>query len=77
MEIENADKCNLCNECVKYTQELGHERAITITETEDRFEYTIESTGSLPPEDIVLKAFTVLKQKLSMLKEQVGMGSLY
>lgn len=71
VEIENADKCNLCNECVKYCQEQGLDRAIKISETEDRFEFTVEATGSLPPEDIVLKAFNVLRQKLTMLKEQV------
>jgi hypothetical protein len=71
VEIENADKCNLCQECVKYVQELKIERAIRIDETDNRFEITVEATGSLPPEDIVLKAFTVLRQKLMMLKEQI------
>jgi len=71
VEIENADKCNLCNECIKYTQDLGLERAIKITETDTRFEFTVESTGALPPDQVVLKAFTVLKQKLTMLKDQI------
>jgi len=69
VEIENADKCNLCQECVKYVQELKIERAIRIDETDNRFEFTVEATGSLPPEEIVLKAFTALRQKLMMLKE--------
>ena len=61
VEIENADKCNLCNECIKYTtEEAGIERAIKITETDTRFEYTVETTGSLTPESVVKKALSVL-----------------
>jgi NAD-dependent dihydropyrimidine dehydrogenase PreA subunit len=70
VDIEDADKCNLCQECVKYVQsDLGIERAIRIDENETRFTFIVESTGSLPPEEIVLKAFAVLKSKLSSLME--------
>lgn len=61
VEIENADKCNLCEECIKYTkEEAGLERAIKITETDTRFEFTVETTGSLTPESVVRKALGVL-----------------
>jgi len=46
----------LCNECVKYVRELKLERALRIDETDNRFELTVEATGSLPCEDIVVKA---------------------
>lgn len=49
MEIEDANKCNLCNECVKYSQEQGLERAIRIDEKEDKFIFTVEATGALSP----------------------------
>jgi len=52
----------LCQECVKYVHsDLGIERSIRIDENETKFTYIVESTGSLPPEEIVLKAFAVLK----------------
>jgi len=71
----------LCNECVKYVtvdldlnknQEykdvnVNWERMIRIDENENKFTFTVESTGALSPEEIVLKAFIVLKTKLKML----------
>jgi len=79
VEIENADACNLCGECNRYLNQdldlpnnseykaLGEqdwERMIRIDEREDKYIYTVESTGALTPEDIVLKAFLFLKKKL-------------
>lgn len=71
----------MCNECVKYVtvdldlnknQEykdvnVNWERMIRIDENENKFTFTVESTGALSPEEIVLKAFIVLKTKLKML----------
>ena len=68
VEIEDADKCNLCNECVKYTKELELPNSIRIDERDDRFIFTVESTGALPPETIVLKAFEVLAEKVKTIK---------
>ena len=42
---------------------------IRIGERDNKFIFTIESTGALSPEDIVLKAFVVLRTKLQMLKD--------
>ena len=62
VDIEDANKCNLCQECVKFVQsDLGIERAIRIDENETKFTFIVESTGALPPDEIVLKAFAVLK----------------
>jgi hypothetical protein len=44
--------------------EQDWERMIRIDEREDKYIFTVESTGALSPEDIVLKAFLVLKKKL-------------
>ena len=73
VEIENADACNLCNECIKFTQEeeVQIDNAITIDEKEDKFIFTVESTGALPPEDIVLKAFEVLARKCKTIQELI------
>lgn len=86
VDIEDAGKCNLCNECVKYVsvdlelpknieyESLGvqnWEKMIRIDENMNKYIFDVESTGALSPEDIVLKAFTVLKTKLQMLKDSM------
>lgn len=62
-------KCNLCNECVKYTQEKKLEKAIKIDENDRKFYFNIEATGALPPSAIVFKALRELKQKLRTLQQ--------
>lgn len=47
------------------------DRIIRIDESSSKFIFTVESTGALSPEDVVLKAFTVLKTKLQMLKDSM------
>jgi hypothetical protein len=48
---------------------LNIERAIRIDENETKYTFVVEGTGALAPEDIVIKAFAVLRQKLGTLKE--------
>ena len=77
VDIEDSDKCNLCTECVKYIGSLKDEyrehhvnwwdNVARIDERDNCFYFTVESTGALQPEDIVLRAFNVLRQKLQML----------
>lgn len=50
IEIENAINCSLCQECVKYTEECGLEKAVKISENDCKFTFTVESTGALAPE---------------------------
>jgi len=44
---------------------------VRIDENMNKYIFTVESTGALSPEDIVLKAFYVLRTKLQMLKESM------
>ena len=60
VEVENADNCILCIECVRYLQQNNYERAITIDENDNKFIFTVESTGVLAPEVIVTKAIKIL-----------------
>ena len=70
IEIENADECSLCQECTKYCQEVGlPNRSVTISENDTRFKFTIESTGALPPEEIVLRAIKILQRKVNDLAD--------
>ena len=75
VEIEDADKCNLCNECTKYVNEdltkLKFDTApVTIDEVQNKFIFTVEATGALPPERIVIEALHILKEKLKNFKNQ-------
>lgn len=74
IEIEEADKCNLCNECVKYvTEDLEHikyeQPPVVIDEVQNKFIFTIEGTGALPCDRIVIEALRILKEKLKTLKD--------
>ena len=44
------------------------ENAIRVDERDDKFIFTIESTGALRPEEIVIKSLRVLSQKVEQVK---------
>jgi len=69
VEIEDADKCILCIECIRFSQQNGIDRAVTLGEQDERFIFTVESTGVLPPENILHRALGILKKKLFDLAE--------
>ncbi len=71
VEIEDADKCVLCIECSRFAQAQGLERAVKIAERDDKFIFTVESTGVLPPEDIVQRALKILSDKLKALADSM------
>lgn len=60
IDIEDMDACTLCNECNKYAVEQKLPGAVKISENQDKFIFTVESTGALAPSRIVLKAIQVL-----------------
>ena len=70
IEIENADQCSLCQECTKYSGEVGlPSRAVTISEDDARFKFTVEGTGALPPEEVVIRAIKILQRKVNDLAD--------
>ena len=71
MEIEDQDKCNLCIECLRYTDKLGHNKAVTLKEDDNKFIFTIESTGALPPEVMVKKALIILEKKIANFNDEL------
>ena len=64
VEIEDQDKCNLCIECSRYTDGLKFDKAVSLKEDDHKFIFTVESTGALPPQEIVKKALRILKDKI-------------
>lgn len=72
IDVEDADACTLCDECVAYTKGAGLDtKCVEIDEIEDIFIFTVESTGALPPEDIVIRAMKILSVKLKTLSEHM------
>ena len=71
VEIENSEKCNLCEECWRYTDTLKIEKAVRIDEEESKFNFIVESTGALQPVDIVKRAFRILKEKINRFSEDL------
>jgi len=67
--IEDATKCTYCGECQKKCEALGVPDLVHIAPKPGRFIFSVESTGVLPPEQIVLTALNVLKEKLVELQQ--------
>jgi len=68
VDIDDAMKCTFCNECKKKADELGKQDLVNILTKPDRFIFTVETTGALRPEEVVLSALSVLKLKLGTLQ---------
>ena len=68
IEIENSHDCNLCIECYRFTEKHNKngnlDKSVLLSENDTKFNFTIESTGALPPVDIVSRAFKILKDKI-------------
>lgn len=71
VRVENAIECTFCDECVYKAEDMGVEDLVEITYKKDKFIFTVESVGSLRPEEIVLNAMSVLKSKMNMLKNEI------
>jgi len=66
--IEDPTKCTYCQECIRKCESFGDPELIDIHPKAGRFIFNVESTGSLPPEQIVQNALKILKEKLNELQ---------
>jgi DNA-directed RNA polymerase alpha subunit len=64
VEIENAGACMFCNECKLKAEGFEKPDLVSIGTKPERFIFNVETTGSLPPPDVVLTSIQVLRQKL-------------
>jgi DNA-directed RNA polymerase II subunit RPB3 len=64
LDIEDQDRCMFCNECVKAYTKAGKPDLITIDSDPTVFRFSVETTGSMRPENLVKKAIDVLRKKL-------------
>lgn len=63
-------------ECIFKAEELGFPGLVEIKQKQDTFIFTVESTGVLRPEEIVLTAIDMLKEKLGMVQDGLEPGDL-
>ncbi len=69
--IANHMKCMFCDECVRIGESWKKELPpVKVLQKKFKFIFTVETTGSLKPEDIVRHAFNELRGKLSVIKEK-------
>eukprot|EP01068_Selenidium_serpulae_P013385 Selendium_serpulae@DN5957_c0_g1_i2.p1 len=70
--VRAPQKCIFCNECVDRARSLGANGLVKVKPKEDVFNFTVESTGCMPPSQIVEMALEILKNKLNQLAEASG-----
>lgn len=69
VEIENPGNCIFCEECVKTSKDFGIPDLIKIGFTKNKFIFTVETNGSLKPDEIVDSALSQLNHKLDTIEE--------
>jgi DNA-directed RNA polymerase II subunit RPB3 len=72
VDIEDASRCVYCEECKKKAVELGKPDLVTIQSKPERFIFTVETTGALRPEEVVLAALNNLKLKLGYVQTSLA-----
>lgn len=63
IDIEDAQRCMFCNECVKVAATLPVEDLVTLHQDTDCAYFTVEGTGALPVADILQQALAILLTK--------------
>jgi DNA-directed RNA polymerase subunit D len=69
LEIRDLVACTLCQDCYEICPQKPP--AIEISEEEDAFIFSLESTSALPPEKIVTEAVKILDRQLKELETQI------
>lgn len=64
--VKNPRNCTMCRECIR----KGHK--VKLCRKADHFIFTVESVGSMSPQDIVEEALKVLRTKASKYHERVA-----
>lgn len=74
LTIRDAMQCMYCDECVKvansFKENPEDDAVVTVQMREDKFIFSVETTGQLRPEEVVICALDVIREKLSSLKHQ-------
>jgi len=70
--VEDALRCMFCNECVVRAESFGVPDLVSIGQVPERFIFSVESVGSLPPQDIVFSALNSIKDKLATIQTELN-----
>mmetsp|Transcript_19351 Transcript_19351/g.26677 ORF Transcript_19351/g.26677 Transcript_19351/m.26677 type:complete len:307 (-) Transcript_19351:219-1139(-) len=79
LDIEDAWQCTMCSDCVYYAADRLKRPDLVRVEplNPPRFYFTVESTGALKPEEIVLTAIRILRNKIVEIQNGFPKGSAY
>eukprot|EP00382_Lankesteria_abbotti_P003314 CAMPEP_0113851604 /NCGR_PEP_ID=MMETSP0372-20130328/4776_1 /TAXON_ID=340204 /ORGANISM="Lankesteria abbotti" /LENGTH=293 /DNA_ID=CAMNT_0000822519 /DNA_START=19 /DNA_END=900 /DNA_ORIENTATION=- /assembly_acc=CAM_ASM_000359 len=69
LTVSDRMACVFCNECVNVAKDAGHKDFVRIKHVVDKFHFCVESTGALPADQIIEKAFEVLYNKLTRVRK--------
>lgn len=72
VEIEDSLRCMYCQECKRKAEYFEKEDAVSIVQKQDKFYFTVETTGAIRPEEIVLAAINTIKEKLTNVQQHVS-----
>ena len=74
VETDEASACMICLDCEGQARE--YPGLVKVSEKPSLFNFSVESTGALPPETIVLRAVEVLKRKLLDVKTNLRSAAM-
>lgn len=61
----------MCIECIRYGERIDIDNPAKVKEDDQKFFFTVESTGALPPVEIVRKAMRILKSKIENFSKKL------
>ncbi len=64
---QNINNCSLCKECLKACED----EAIDLSWNQRKFIFIVESTGAMPPEELVIEALKILNKKVTNFLEEI------
>jgi len=73
IQVTNPTDCIYCDECVyKATEEFELPNLVSVQPTQQKFVFTVETTGSLKPAEVFLKSVQIIKSKLEVLQNSIA-----
>lgn len=72
VQIVNEKACIFCDECVAKAREIDKVGLMLVNKEQDTFNFTVESIGQRPPEDLVRAALKILERKFKDVEHLVA-----
>lgn len=68
--VNNASDCMFCGDCEVFNTSYA-DKVVTISQVSDQFEFTVESTGSVRPLEILKESIRILENKMNVIRAAV------